>query len=138
MYRRLLVVLSSAGFAGCSTTPEETPANVIALQDYVAVAELPEVNKFRIDRNYGVERFNNNPRYVLVKGRRQQAYLVEFGRDCWEILSNIDVTPDVRRNGDYLYAGRDTIRGCRISRAFELNQGQLEEIRDLGEAPTGG
>jgi hypothetical protein len=32
----------------------------------------------------------------------------------------------------------DTYRGCLIGNAWALNEAQAEEIRNIGEAPTGG
>ncbi len=135
---RILVIPIALVLVGCSATEEETPSNVVAMQDYVAVAELAEVKRFRAPhQSTALEKLDNNPRYVLMKPRRK-IYLVEFTRDCWELFGGQRVTPDYRPEGDYLRPGRDTIRGCRIGRAFEIDQAQAEEIRDIGDAPTGG
>ena len=135
----ILVVLLT--LAACASTPEETPADVLAIQDYIAVAELAEVDKMRTNRDAGIEKLGNK-RYIFLKARRQ-TYLVEFGRDCWELydntrLANDPLTWDQRNDANYLRPRMDTIRGCRIGRAFEVNEGQIEEIRNLGDAPTGG
>lgn len=133
---RQFLIASALVLAACSSTPEEPPANVLAIQDYIAVAELPEVKRFRTDLNASVGTLDN-PRFVLLNTRRQ-SYLIEFTRDCLELMGSNRVTPDVRREGDHLRAGRDTIRGCRIKRAFEVNEGQVQELESLGDAPTGG
>ncbi len=134
-----LIVL--ALLAACASGPDEIPADVLAIQDYIAVAELPEVDKIRTSRDAGMEKLGNR-RYIFLKARRK-TYLVEFGRDCWELyddtrLATDPLTWDQRHDANYLRPRMDTIRGCRIGRAFELNEGQVEEIRNLGEAPTGG
>ena len=130
-----LLVLA-LGLAACSGTPVEPPADVLATQDYIAVAGLVEVDKIRTYTDSGYETLGNK-RYIIYKTRRQE-YLVEFIRDCWEIIDNTRVTPDIRKDAYYLRPGMDTIRGCRIGRAVEINEGQAEEIRNLGEAPSGG
>ena len=122
--------------SACSSTPTEPPANVLAIQDYIAVAELPEVRRFRSDTSSRIIGLDNL-RYVLLDARRQ-TYLIEFDRDCRALYDNEQLTADVRADGDRLRAGLDTIRGCRINRAFELNEGQQQEIMSLGDAPTGG
>ena len=146
---RLLVVCICLSLAACASGPEEVPADVLAIQDYVEVAELPEVDRIRTYNSAGFEALGNE-RYVLLKARRD-TYLVEFVRDCWELYDNQRLTTnlstgmigpgtgvDVRREPGYIRPGMDTLRGCRIGRAFELNEAQVEEIRNIGEAPTGG
>ena len=120
----------------CASGPAEVPANVLAIRDYVEVAELPEVDKIRTYQETGYEELDND-RFIFYKARRT-TYLVEFTRDCWELRDNQRVTPDVRRDPSYLRPGMDTIRGCRIGRAYELDDAQVEEIRNIGDAPTGG
>ncbi len=132
---RYLMIFAAAGLAACASEPEEIPPDVLAIQDYVAVAELTEVDKLKTDSTARVQMLGND-RYVLWVARRD-TNLVEFGRNCWE-LRDRNVVADVRRDQNYLRARRDTIRGCRIGRAFEVNKGQIEEIRNLGDAPTGG
>jgi len=133
---RYFVGLLTVGLLGCSGTPAEPPADVLAIQDYIAVAGLVETDKIRTYTDSGYEKLGNT-RYVIFKTRRQD-YLIEFIRDCWELIDNRRVTPDRRNDAYYLRPGMDTIRGCRIGRAFELNEGQIEEIRNIGEAPSGG
>jgi hypothetical protein len=138
---KYLMLVAGAALTACASTPEETPADVLAIQDYIAVAELTEVDKMRTNRDAGMEKLGNK-RYIFLKARRQ-TYLVEFGRDCWELYDNTrlatdPLTWDQRHDANYLRPRMDTIRGCRIGRAFEVNDGQVEEIRNLGEAPTGG
>ncbi len=132
---RYPMILAAAGLAACASAPEEIPPDVLAIQDYVAVAELTEVDKLRTDSTAHMQSLGND-RYILWVARRD-TYLVEFGRDCWE-LRDRNVVADVRRDQNYLRARRDTIRGCRIGRAFEVDEGQIEEIKSLGDAPTGG
>ena len=111
----------------------------------------PEVDKMRSNRDSGIEKLGNK-RYILLKARRQ-TYLVELVRDCWELYDDAALldgsmgtamggplprTWDRRSDPNFIRPGVDTIRGCRIGRAFEVNEGQVDEIRNLGEAPTGG
>ena len=138
---KYLMLVAMVVLSGCASTREEPTAEVLAIQDYIAVAELPEVDKIRTNRDSGIEKLGNK-RYIFLKARRQ-TYLIEFGRNCWELLDDSrlatdPMTWDQRHDANYLRPRMDTIRGCRIGRAFEVNEGQIEEIRNLGEAPTGG
>ncbi len=97
---------------------------------------LPEVDRIRTYNNLGYEELGND-RFLLLKAR-SDTYLIEFVRDCWELRDNQRITPDIRRDPGYIRPGMDTLRGCLIGKAWELNDGQIEEIRNIGEAPTGG
>ena len=138
---RYLLLVAIAALAACASGPEEIPPDVLAIQDYIAVAELAEVDKMRTSRDAGIEKLDNR-RYVFLKAPRQ-TYLVEFGRDCWALNDDVRLTTDPmtwdrRNDANYLRPRMDTIRGCRIGRAFEVNEDQVEEIRNLGDAPSGG
>ena len=148
---RYLSLVVMIALTACASGPEEIPADVLAIQDYIAVAELTEVDKMKNNRDSGIEKLGNK-RYIFLKARRQ-TYLVEFSRDCWELYDDAALlnssmatgmggplprTWDQRNDANYLRPRMDTIRGCRIGRAFEVNEGQVDEIRNLGDAPTGG
>ena len=121
--------------SGCASEIRPDP-DMLAVQDYIAVAELPEVRRIPTGRNDSFSELDN-PRYVIFETRRKQ-YLLEFRRDCWELRDNFNVVADNRREASNFYPGIDTLRGCPTTRAWELNEGQAEEIRTLGEAPSGG
>lgn len=133
---RQFAVVSVLMFAACSSAADELPASVLAIRDYIAVAELTEVRKFRSDDRNKLGMLDTT-RYVLLETRRQ-IYLIEFVRNCQELTGMRQVGADVRSEGDYLRVGRDTIRGCRIRAAYKVDEGQAEEIRSLGDAPTRG
>lgn len=120
---------------GCTSEVKPDPV-ILAVQDYIAVAELPEVRRIPTDRRDTYQELDNQ-RYVIFKTRRK-SYLLEFRRNCWELRDNFNVVADTRVEASNFYPGIDTLRGCPTSRAWELNEGQAEEIRTLGEAPTGG
>ena len=42
---------------------------------------------------------------------------------------------DRRNDANTLRARFDTIRGCRIHRIFALNEGEVAELENIGEAP---
>jgi hypothetical protein len=118
--------------AGCATSQ---PAQEIeAVRDFVAANELEEFDKVRY---HGDLRYKYvNDRYVTVTGRGGP-YLVEFRRDCRELRFR-EFTPEmVDRPIDKntLNARFDTIRGCRIGTIYGLTPEQLEELRNLGDAP---
>ena len=133
----LLIALALPLLLQLACTSEVRPDPVIlAVQDYIAVAELPEVRRIPTDRRETFQELDNQ-RYVIFKTRRKD-YLLEFRRNCWELRDNFNVVADTRTEATNFYPGIDTLRGCPTTRAWELNEGQVEEIRNLGEAPTGG
>lgn len=141
MKRTLLPValLVASMVAACSSTngaKRNVPPDILAIQDYIAVAELPEVRRIRTNRRSTFQELDNN-RYVIFKTQKE-VFLLEFRRNCWELRDNLTVEPDRRVDDSTFYPGVDTLRGCPTSRAYQLNEGQAEEIRTLGEAPTGG
>ena len=53
---KYLMLVAVAVLSGCASTREEPTAEVLAIQDYIAVAELPEVDKIRTNRDSGIEK----------------------------------------------------------------------------------
>ena len=133
---RAFVLIVAAALSACASGPEEVPGDVLAIRDYVEVAELPEVDRIRTFNDAGHENLGNE-RFMFLKVRRD-TYLIEFVRDCWELNDTQRITPDRRRDPGYIRPGMDTYRGCLIGNAWALNDAQVEEIRNIGEAPTGG
>ena len=131
--RGLLLLLLGTVVAACAGTRDPRP-DVVAIQDFIEVSELEEVDRIRTDRADGFDELNL--RYIIYNTRRQD-YLIEFNRDCWEIRDAFDIRPDHRHDTNYIRPRIDTIRGCTIHRAYELNEGQVEELKDMGEAPSG-
>jgi len=127
------VILLAILVVGCSSTPRGS-REIEAVHDFVAAAQLEEVAEIRLWRQMSYTFLN--VRFVTIPGRRGD-YLVEFQRDC-RALTSIEVMPDmvdVRQNRNVLHAKFDTIRGCKISRIFELTDAQSAELKVLGDAP---
>lgn len=104
-----------------------------AVRDFIYVNQLEEVDQLRFFRQLSYTYVNDQ--YVTVP-TRNGAYLIEFARVCRE-LRQLEFTPDMidRRDDNTLRAGFDTIRGCRIGKIYEISEFQLDELRDLGDAP---
>ena len=99
------------------------------------------MTRIRTDRRETYEELDTN-RYVIFKTRRQY-YLVEFRRNCWELREDFSAVNaasmvDRRVDDNTFYPGSDTIRGCPTGSAYQLNEGQVEELRNIGDAPSGG
>lgn len=115
--------------SGCATSPD--PGITDAVDDYIRVAELMPQDQIRTGRDYSYRVVSR--RYVIVTTRRE-AFLVEFVRDCRE-LDELQVTPDYRHDANWLRARFDTIRGCRIGKIYAVDEGQAQELENLGDAP---
>jgi hypothetical protein len=120
----------AALLAACATQTGPGPDRE-AVQDFVAVRGLEEVDEIRTDTSNSWEELNNY--YLIYKARRAE-YLVEFTRKCWE-LDEQRVIADKRWDARTIRARFDTIRGCRISKIYALTEGELIELRELGESP---
>lgn len=131
MKKTLTFILSAALIlAACETTGQL--ASQQAVEDYVAVSELKDVADVRY-RQQLRQRYVND-RFIILENRRSK-YLVEFVTRCIELRDNTRITPDIRHDANTIYAKFDTIRGCRIKKIYEINDGQAQEITTLGDAP---
>jgi hypothetical protein len=72
--------------------------------------------------------------FVIYSGRRDE-YLVEFARRCYELRDNSRITPDKRWDSNQVRAKFDTIRGCRIAHIYALDEAEVAELENIGEAP---
>lgn len=102
-----------------------------AIRDFIAVRQLSEVDKMRtVNREHWTEL---DPNFIIYDTRRE-IFLIEFTRACHE-LSDTQVVADVRRERNTIRARFDTIRGCRIQKIFTLTEGEVAELKTLGESP---
>ena len=124
--------------AACAT-PQPTQ-EVEAGRDYVAASELESVRHIRTDERWSYSQLND--RFVIVTALRKK-YLVEFVRNCSElnyplephmIAMGADVV-DQRSDSRTLRASTDTIRGCRIEAFYPVTRDQVQELKNLGDAP---
>ena len=102
-----------------------------AVDDFVSVRGLEEVDRIRTDTSEGY--YELNEYYVIYQARRSD-YLFRFARRCWE-LDERRVTPDERWDANTIRARFDTLRGCRIDKIYGLTETDAEELKQLGEAP---
>ncbi len=120
------------GLAACAT-PEDLQ-EVEAVRDFISAGELKEVDEIRLYSQLNYTYLNDH--FVLVPARRKD-YLVEFRSRC-RALTRQEFTPsmvDVRYDANTIRARSDSIRGCFISRIYELTGEQGKELRRLGDAP---
>ena len=115
--------------AGCAARKD--PAVSVAVEDFIAVAQLEELDKIRTRNDYSWEYLSE--RFIIVKTRDGE-YLLRFQRRCRE-LYEVPVQPDIRFEPNLLRARFDTIRGCRIDKLYAIEPGQADELRQLGWAP---
>lgn len=124
----IVLALTSA----CSTLMDEQ--EIEATRDFVAANELSEVDEIRMYEQLNYRMINHH--FVTVETRRGD-YLLEFRSRC-RALTQREFQPhmvDFRRDPSRLRARFDTIRGCIISKIYELSEQQREELRQLGDAP---
>lgn len=131
-----LILLVLVALVGCASQDEKDDAKedpvTKAVVDFIEVRNLEEVDAITSGGNDGWKELNIQ--YLLYEGRRD-TYLVEFARPCYELRDNTRITPDKRWDSNYIRARFDTIRGCRIGRAFLLTEAEVAELENLGEAP---
>jgi len=128
---RALTILMTLVIAACASQEEQvTQDTEQAVRDFIAVRGLPEADKIRTANNDSWKKIDQN---FVIYEKRNQAFLVEFARRCYE-LDEMPVVPDVR-HGNEIRARFDTLRGCHIANLYELNEGDVIELKDIGEAP---
>ncbi len=122
-----LVLLSA-----CATQDDQVTQDVEqAVRDFIEVRELPEADEMRTSNSDNWDQIDQN--FILYEARRK-VYLIEFMRRCYE-LDQYPVVPDQRRSANTVSARFDTIRGCLIAKIFPLTEGEVEELRAIGESP---
>ncbi len=103
----------------------------MAIEDFIAAAELEEVEKVRTRGHYGYSYLSDE--FVILRTRDGE-FLVRFQRRCRE-LNQLPVQPDLRYDSNNLRPRVDTIRGCRIDKMYALHPGQVAELEYIGEPP---
>ena len=127
--RNSLALLAMLTLVACATARPQIDKE--AVDDFVSVRGLEEVDKIRTDTAQGY--YELNAYYVIYQTRRGD-YLFQFARRCWE-LDERRVTPDKRWDDNTIRARFDTLRGCRIEKIYSLTEAEAEELKQLGEAP---
>ncbi|MGI9200441.1 MAG: DUF6491 family protein [Woeseiaceae bacterium] len=128
---RALTALTTIILAACASQEEqETQDTEQAVRDFIAVRGLPEGDRIRTDGTDSWEKIDQN---FIIYEKRKEAFLIEFARRCNE-LDEVPVVPDVR-HGNEIRPRFDTLRGCRIAKLYPLNEAEVIELKDIGEAP---
>lgn len=129
-------VVALALLAGCASQDEQETLSrqdvTQAVQDFIEVRELESLDQLRSGTNDGWTAIGD--RFVIYKGRRDE-YLVEFARRCHELYDNSRITADKRWDSNVVRARFDTIRGCRIAAIYALDEAEVVELKNIGEAP---
>jgi hypothetical protein len=117
--------------AACAADSEKESvlARNDAIDDYIEVAELKEIDQIRIKRQLNHKVITD--RYIILYDDRAP-YLATFRRRCHE-LYELEVTPDRVYDSRSLRARFDTYRGCIIQSLYEVTTGQAQELLDLGQ-----
>lgn len=127
-----VTVVGVLGFllAACAGGPENESVILKndAIDDYIEVAELKDLDQIRINRELHHKSMTED--YILVYDGKDP-YLLAFQRRCRE-LNEREVTPDYRYDARILHARYDTYRGCKIRSLYEVTKGQAEELLALG------
>jgi hypothetical protein len=118
----------------CAGKPEKESviAKNDAIDDYIKVAELQEIDQIRVRRQLHHKTITEQ--YILLYDDRDP-YLAVFMRRCRE-LNETKITPDYRYDANNLYARLDTYRGCRLRALYKVSNGQAVELLDLGKKAT--
>jgi hypothetical protein len=118
----------------CAGNPEKESviAKNDAIDDYIKVAELQEIDQIRVRQQLHHKAITDQ--YILLYDDRDP-YLAAFKRRCRE-LNELEITPDYRHDANNLYARLDTYRGCRLRALYKVSKGQAMELLDLGKMST--
>lgn len=122
-----------AYFLLCSCSLQNRDVDREAVEDYIRVQDLQEVDVIRTRGNLpgDISRYLND--YHLSYKTKQRYYLIAFAHVCPRRYGT--VTTD-ERNNNLLQAHADSIRGCRISRIYEMTKENAAELRTLGRPPA--
>ena len=137
MKKKIALTIALAGvLAACagqeSKEPSEADQAVQAVRDLIEVRGLQEVDHMR---SFGRDSWESIENWFLIYTTRRDTYLVEFDRRCWELDDDTRIVADERWDANKVRARFDTIRGCRIGKLYALNEEDVAELKNIGEAP---
>ena len=134
--KNIIYLLGIILLAGCAGQDEKddpsTQDSEQAVRDFIELRELEELDSLRSGNSDGWTQINET--FILYKGRKD-TYLVEFARRCHELRDNTRIIPDHRWDATTIRARFDTLRGCRIHRIYALDEAEIAELKNIGEAP---
>ncbi len=134
---RYLMFLGVVLIAGCAETGTKQESSAISkekvFEDYIEVSQLKELDVIRTRDQIHYKVVSD--KYIIIYDRKT-FYLATFRQACKELQGG-HVTPDIRHDPNTIRARFDTIRGCKIELLYALDEGQAEELIQLGKAPGG-
>jgi hypothetical protein len=129
-------IAASVFLAACASQEEQAEESTQdvyqAVRDFIELRELEELDRLKSGTNDSWQQLDD--RFIIYSGRRD-TYLVEFSRRCYELNDNTRITPDKRWDAHTVSVGFDTIRGCRIAKIYGLDEAEVAELENIGEAP---
>ena len=127
---RWILIAAAVLLTGCGST--SVPKEAWAVRDYVAVADLQEVENIRLFRQL---RFGYLNDYFVMVVAGERHYLIEFAARCRALRSKVFTASmvDHRYDPSYLRV-RDTIRGCPVGRIYKASVDQLLEVKKIGKS----
>lgn len=134
---KIAAAIAAAFFlAACASQDEKAEESTQdvdqAVRDFIELRELEELDALRSGPSDGWQQIDD--RFIIYSGRRD-TYLVEFRRRCHELNDNTHITPDRRWDANTVSVKFDTIRGCRIDKIYGLDEAEVAELENIGEAP---
>ena len=134
--KKTIYLLGIILFAGCASQEEQddpsTQDTTQAVRDFIELRELEELDSLRSGTRDGWSLIDE---IFILYHARNDTYLVEFARRCWELRDHTRITPDQRWDPNVIRARFDTIRGCRIAKIYGLTEAEIAELENIGEAP---
>lgn len=134
---RIAAAATAAFFlAACASQDEQADESTQdvnqAVRDFIELRGLKEQDTLKSGTSDGWQQLDD--RFILYNGRGE-TYLVEFTRRCQELNDNTRITPDKRWSSNTVSAKFETIRGCRIGKIYRLDEAEVAELENIGEAP---
>jgi hypothetical protein len=134
--KKVAAMAAAFFLAACASQEEQAEESTQdmnqAVRDFIELRELEELDRLKSGTNDGWQQLND--RFIIYNGRRE-TYLVEFSRRCYELNDDTRITPDKRWDLNTVRARFDTIRGCLIARIYGLDEAEVAELENIGEAP---
>ena len=128
---RRTAILTTLLLAACASKPPQPDA----FDDYVAVSELPAIDKINTGSRDNWKALSD--RYLIYKSRRG-TYLFVFSGRCPALLNPVFdprfMQADIRYDRT-IRPRIDTIRGCTIGEIYAITPEQIVELENIGEAP---
>jgi hypothetical protein len=129
---KTIALFAVALLSACASQERATTQDTEqAVRDFIDVRELAETDDMRTSNR---DRWDAIDQNFIIYEANKETYLIEFVRRCHE-LDELPVVPDSRHSGNLVRARFDTLRGCRIAKMFPLTEGEVAELKAIGESP---